>query len=334
MNLMIVDTTDKALTVIVSTPERDYVSFSNDNIRHNATLMTHIDKILKESHLGIKDIDVFSAVVGPGSFTGIRIGVTVMNAFADVTKGKRVAVNVFEMISYNEKSAIALVDARHNNYYGAEIEDYKIIRMGDYKEADLDLNLTKKIYRKNIDYSKSLIEIVKEKIKDSNYIPQLAPLYLKDSQAEKELYKKIFSIQKMNNTHIDRVIEIERKLFSDTWNKHLWEETLTNDRAFSFVIEATGRVFGYISLLQVVDEMHIMKIAVIDEMKRQGYGDKLLNYAIDYSKSAGVKSITLEVRVSNIAAKSLYEKYGFKLLGTRKKYYEMKEDGDIYTLNL
>jgi ribosomal-protein-alanine N-acetyltransferase len=89
---------------------------------------------------------------------------------------------------------------------------------------------------------------------------------------------------------------------------------------------------GMAGLWMMVDEAHIVTIAVRNAHKNQGLGEWLLINIIDLATRLQARWITLEVRVSNQAAKALYEKYGFSIAGTRRKYYsDNGEDAYIMT---
>lgn len=91
-----------------------------DENTHSVKLMPLIDKLLKETNTNIKDIDLFACDVGPGSFTGIRIGVSTIKAFLDVTNKKAIGVTSLEVLAHNvEEEGIicSLIDARNNNVY-------------------------------------------------------------------------------------------------------------------------------------------------------------------------------------------------------------------------
>lgn len=91
-----------------------------DENTHSVKLMPLIDKILKETNTNIKNIDLFACDVGPGSFTGIRIGVSTIKAFIDVTNKKAVGVTSLEILAHNvEEDGIicSLIDARNSNVY-------------------------------------------------------------------------------------------------------------------------------------------------------------------------------------------------------------------------
>jgi ribosomal-protein-alanine N-acetyltransferase len=78
---------------------------------------------------------------------------------------------------------------------------------------------------------------------------------------------------------------------------------------------------GYAGVWIGVDEAHVTTIAVALPSRRQGVGELLLNRLIDYALESGVALLTLEVRLSNSAAQQLYQKYGFQVVGERKRYY-------------
>ena len=79
---------------------------------------------------------------------------------------------------------------------------------------------------------------------------------------------------------------------------------------------------GYAGTWQILEEAHITNIAVSPDYRRKKVGEALLTTIINDCRNNGIKYITLEVRVSNTPAINLYEKYGFKSLGTRKGYYQ------------
>ncbi len=89
-----------------------------------------------------------------------------------------------------------------------------------------------------------------------------------------------------------------------------------------FVYEENDNIIGFISYKLLVDRAEIIDLFVHINYRRKLIGSKLLENMIDECKSFGCKSITLEVKVTNIAAIDLYKKYEFKIVSTRKQYYE------------
>ena len=98
-----------------------------------------------------------------------------------------------------------------------------------------------------------------------------------------------------------------------------------------YVACLNNKIVGYMGLSKIVGEGYVTNIAVLPEYRRLGIGEKILGYVIDNTK-AELEFISLEVRVSNIAAISLYEKFGFERTGLRKRFYtNPQEDAIIMT---
>jgi len=96
--------------------------------------------------------------------------------------------------------------------------------------------------------------------------------------------------------------------------------------------DAGERILGFVGLWFMVDEAHIVTIAVEERERRKGLGEMLLIAAIELAQRRSQEVVTLECRVGNLVAQSLYEKYGFRKVGLRKRYYtDNDEDALIMT---
>ena len=131
-------------------------------------------------------------------------------------------------------------------------------------------------------------------------------------------------IKPMQKTDLDDVISIEAKAYGEHhWSKDSFMSELSNDLAKYFsVFNTDGQLIGYCGCWQILEEAHITNIAVSPDYRRKHIGEALLTTIIDECYRNMAKYITLEVRVSNTPAITLYEKYGFKSLGARKGYYQ------------
>lgn len=131
-------------------------------------------------------------------------------------------------------------------------------------------------------------------------------------------------IKPMQKTDLDDVISIEAKAYGEHhWSKDSFMSELSNDLAKYFsAFNADGQLIGYCGCWQILEEAHVTNIAVSPDYRRKHIGEALLTSIIDECYRNMAKYITLEVRVSNTPAISLYEKYGFKSLGARKGYYQ------------
>ena len=132
------------------------------------------------------------------------------------------------------------------------------------------------------------------------------------------------NIKPMQKAEVDNIIEIEQLAYGNHhWSKDSFLSELSNDLAKYFsAFDEDGRLIAYCGMWQILEEAHITTIAVLPDYRRKHIGEALLKTIIDECYKDLVKFITLEVRVGNLSAIALYEKYGFKSLGTRKGYYQ------------
>ena len=228
MKILAIDTSGASLSVAVLEDEKVISDFYiNTGLTHSETLAPLIDLAIKNSKINVSDIDLFAATVGPGSFTGLRIGIATVKAMALVTEKNCVAVSTLEAFAYACKDfegyICSCIDARHGEVYNAifksesgilrrvtedraiSIENLKnelkklkckIKLVGDcckicYNEflgENIEISLG---YSRHID-AKSVGYIAFEKYHNDKAISpdQLNPKYLKLSQAERLLKEK------------------------------------------------------------------------------------------------------------------------------------------------
>jgi len=143
----------------------------------------------------------------------------------------------------------------------------------------------------------------------------------------------------MKLEHIDQVMEIERMAFPSPWPQSFFLQELNPHYAQSFVsVFLQGgieRVVGYICAWTVHDECSVNKIACQREFRKAGIGTRLLKHLIKEAFLVGARTFFLEVRDSNLEARSFYQKGGFVQAGRRKGYYaDTKEDAVVMALHL
>lgn len=131
-------------------------------------------------------------------------------------------------------------------------------------------------------------------------------------------------VRRMQKADVDDVIALEQQVYGNHhWSRDSFMSELSNDLAKYFcVLDDNDKIIAYCGIWQILEEAHITNISVSPEYRRKHIGEALLNIVINECYKNMVKFITLEVRVSNEAAIGLYEKYGFKSLGSRKGYYQ------------
>jgi [ribosomal protein S18]-alanine N-acetyltransferase len=140
-------------------------------------------------------------------------------------------------------------------------------------------------------------------------------------------------IEPMAVEDLPAIHEIERSSFTTPWPSHAYRtEIETNRLAHYRVIRVAGRIAGYAGIWIMVDEAHVTTFAVSPAWRRRGIGERLLSAMLDLAIERGAREATLEVRLSNLPARRLYEKYGFRPLGIRPRYYsDDNEDALIMT---
>jgi [ribosomal protein S18]-alanine N-acetyltransferase len=140
-------------------------------------------------------------------------------------------------------------------------------------------------------------------------------------------------IRPMTFEDLPAVHVIERASFSTPWPPHAYRQELaTNRLAHYLVAERRGEIVAYGGVWVMVDEAHVTTFAVHPGHRRQRIGERLLLALLDLSIERHAREATLEVRLSNLPARRLYEKYGFRPVGIRPRYYsDNGEDGLIMT---
>lgn len=139
-----------------------------------------------------------------------------------------------------------------------------------------------------------------------------------------------FRIRPMQKSDVDEIIEIENVSFTDPWPRSLISEGFKNRLADQYVIELDeGAIAAYCQCWMVLDEGHILNIAVAPGFKRMGLGRRLMEFIIKIMIARGINYVLLEVKINNIPAQSLYNSMGFRQIDIRKRYYADGSDAMI-----
>jgi len=138
-------------------------------------------------------------------------------------------------------------------------------------------------------------------------------------------------ITKFRRRHLRRVLSIETRVYPRPWSASLFLSELAQRSTRSYIVARfEGEVVGYAGMMFTGLETHITNIAVDPTFHGRKVGTRLLLTLITEAIARGAETVSLEVRVSNLPARSMYEKFGFAVVGTRKGYYiETKEDAFV-----
>ena len=140
-------------------------------------------------------------------------------------------------------------------------------------------------------------------------------------------------VSPMELADVASVEAIELASFSAPWPPNAYRTELqTNRLAHYMVIRVGSRIVGYAGLWLMVDEAHVTTFAIHPDWRRRRLGERLLLALLDVALDRRAAEATLEVRLSNLAARRLYEKFGFRPVGIRPRYYtDNNEDALIMT---
>ncbi len=137
-------------------------------------------------------------------------------------------------------------------------------------------------------------------------------------------------IEDMTLGDVDAVQEVERASFPVPWPANAFRHELTQNKNARYIVaREDDRVVGYAGLWLSLDEAHITTFAVHPERRRRKVGERMLLRVFDLATELSAEWLTLEVRASNVGAQRLYEKYGFRAAGIRRRYYSDNNEDAI-----
>jgi len=138
------------------------------------------------------------------------------------------------------------------------------------------------------------------------------------------------NVRPMREADLNAVVRIEQASFSNPWSANAFRYELHSPHARIYIAGNPGAsadtIYGYACLHYVADEIHLLKIAIDSNMRRQGIAEYLLVHCIKKADETDKSAVILEVRPSNRAAIHLYRKFGFEIIATRPNYY-LSESG-------
>lgn len=334
----------------------------NTGRTHSENLMPMICHALSQANLTLNDIDLFVCDKGPGSFTGIRIGVATMKAFHDSLGIPCVGVTSLEALAYSVKQdgfIACLLDSKNDNCYFALYQ----LKDNEYTEviaptADTLINALKKcqeFYTPSIPitFIGDCVELHKDLIEEKwkhfpilyaqnhhlnsyyvglaglekwkkNQIEDVLPLYLKKPQAQRQWEEKTkeITITSMTLTDLDEISPILTSDFDSFWHKDILKTELTSANSQYLIAKQDHKILGFAGIKILVDEADIMNIVVRKDKRNQGIGTLLVKNLIQLCQNLNLTCMTLEVKEENYPAIHLYKNLGFEQIGVRKNYYQ------------
>ena len=149
-----------------------------------------------------------------------------------------------------------------------------------------------------------------------------------------EIKNEGVSLEKLKSEHIDNLVRIAEEGGLSGMSAASFEKELENRISYYKIAIYGGTPVGFIGVWNIAGECEVIDIAVDLKFRRRGIASQLMEDVIGFCKDSGISVIHLEVRESNIAAISLYEKVGFKRVGFREKYYSNGENAVLMSFDL
>lgn len=220
MNYLAIDTSTMISTVTVGDEKEILGDFNVNQVKtHSESLVPMIENLLKLLGMTVADIDKFVIAEGPGSFTGLRIGMTIAKTLAQVEKKDLITVSTLKAMaagSISQRAKLPLIDARSTRVYGALYDEnleeivpanlYEIDNLAKIvNEKGLEIEMLGLLNEKYFDkferakkapinlnncIGKGLIRIAQEENLEARPLYEISPNYLRKSQAEREFKKK------------------------------------------------------------------------------------------------------------------------------------------------
>ena len=378
MKILAIDTSGKVCSVAVTEDGKILKEVSiNSEKEHSQTLMPKIEELLNDLNLKLDAINLLSCSRGPGSFTGIRVGMATIKAFSDAKNIPIAGVDTLKALAYSaiikkgkdDCKILSMIDAKNENVYFAvyrlhngnlslyknaevrnvtDVVEYVDFETPLYIVGDLFVEKLEPLFRAK--YSKqyaqgrdtveyeyienlpSMAEAIALAAKDKYDIGDygdsstLFPMYLRNPQAQRNK-EEVHRIHILEMTKVDlENIGKEYENFPNIWDYETLYDDYTNSKYL--VAKQNNEVVGFLGTRTIFDELDIMNIVTRKDKLNQGIASNLLSYII---RKSNVSKINLEVNEHNINAIKLYRKFGFRDVGTRKKYYEGKDDAILMT---
>ena len=351
MKTLGINTTNSFAKVSINTGDK---IFSNPvKNPYSESIMATLQKTLDDADLNIQDIDAFGVVTGPGSFTGIRIGMAVLKGILCGLNKPCIEINSFELVSYNinDDNFVVVLDSGNSDFYYAIYKNRKIAEMG-FCDAPKMLEYAKeqnvKVYYSQVEQNKfsefefmtgvatdedALSKILFQKAEKEEFtkIQSLSPVYIKLSQAEVGLQQKLnenlcLSVAGSNDVNALEIIDKQCFDSAESYSANSFANELAEPSKHYYVAKYDGLVVGYVGVQVLGDELNLLKIAVLPQYRKLGIGAKLMKKTFELKNENHLNSYFLEVRKSNETAQKFYQKFGFVTKSTRKNYYDGKED--------
>ena len=288
----------------------------NDPLAHGEVL----PKLVAQALAVNKQIDLIAVGMGPGPFTGLRVGIAFAQSYALAAQIDWVGVCSLDAMAagINQSEFIVSTDARRKERFWARYKDgVRITQPAVSKASELE-KFGLPILNEG-DYFPDPVAVAKIAL-TSKSVEQ--PIYIRKPDA----YPLPVGVKFRPMTALDLVsaIAIEKEVYGKTaWSADQFKSEFAKSpkTAHYLAAEIEGQLIAYAGIFYVADVADIHTITVVADQRRKGIGRELLKRLIDWARVKKAQAIMLEMRLGNDAARPLYESFGFIEISKRENYY-------------
>ena len=345
---------------------------------HTQRLTAMVMRALGECGVSARELGWIACDLGPGSFTGVRVGLATARALAMVSGARLLGASSLAALAHaagGERTlTVPLVGAgRRDLYAGFFRSDARArVRLAAAPRVDTPdalLAAVREVHAMLPDHAVRFVgpgagrerQALEAAFPGSTREPfrheglsaldvalaarreagpgaglpapghEMEPAYVRPAQAEERVRHQVTGLtppglRSLATADLERVDELEHRLFGDPWPRSFFLDALADPGAVCRVAERGGAIAGYLVATLQPPVAELQNLATAPEQQRCGVARALLDDLIATCLVRGVRSLQLEVRVSNAAAQGLYRARGFRMVGLRRGYYQAPEE--------
>ncbi|HYM81772.1 MAG TPA: ribosomal protein S18-alanine N-acetyltransferase [Candidatus Limnocylindria bacterium] len=340
---------------------------------HTQRLTPLLATALDRAGVRAADLDWVAADLGPGSFTGVRVGLATVHGLAAAGSARVLGASSLAALALSTQERRALIvplvpGGRRDLYAGFFRADARgsIWLVAAPQVGPLDSLLPRVAEARDVTRSQRICFVGPGAAREREALEAFAagstalerrheglsaldlaaavesgrgpaaglpsaremlrPLYVRPAQAEERVRRRALAqdplvLRPLAHSDIPPIADIERQVFTDPWPESFFAGELEQSQVYARVAEREGRIIGYSLAWLSAVEGHLGNLAVVPERRRRGVARRLVEDLLARAQALAVRTLTLEVRVSNFAAQALYRAHGFRLAGLRRGYY-------------
>ena len=360
MLLLAVDGSSDRLKIGVADEQHALASYDGAADRtHSEKMISAIDRVLKDAGIAPSQLDYLAVAGGPGSFTGLRVGIATVLGLAQawqkqIITGANPMLERMFFVEQGQKPVI-VIHCRADQFYVSEngrdiaIHDIKELVAG-YADSLFAGPGVERLRKAAAGIGKELAvaspssydggELARIFARDFQVWNRLDPAdldvnYLLKSQPEqrRDAAAAEGQIVEMTYADLDDVLAIEREAFSDAWDRDSFRSDIDSPHVMALAMHKLGHCAAYLCCIALDDYGYIANIAVDRQYRSQGLGRGLLDDLRRRLLINRIGQIVLDVRAANEKAIRFYEKYGFAVITRRKGFYVNPPD-DAFTMQM